>query len=774
MNATARLDRPPRCWRGLVLAGLAALILCLASAAPAPAVAEEVSAAELEALVTTIEDEAQRKVLIGQFKALVEARRGKAPTRPAEGLGSRLIDAVSERTREIGDQLVTVARALSDSPVLYRWLRTQATKAEARAFWLGLLIKLAAILAIGLVAERLAARVLRRPRLGLETRVGEGFLVRAVFLVGRTLLDLLPVAAFAVVAYIIVPLVRPEPKMQVVAFTLIYAYILMRAIGVTARAVLAPAVPALRLLRLSDETANYLFIWVRRLAAVSVLGYFAAEGALLLGLPKGGHAGLLRLLGLVVAAIVIVFVLQNRAAVATSIRGLPTGRIGIAGMRGLRDRMADAWHVLAVAYVIGVYGVAALGIEGGFQYLARATFISVLIIVLARLAVIGLRRLVERSFAIGDDLKARFPFLEARANRYLPVVHVVLRTLIIVIAVLALLQTWGVDAFGWLETPLGGRLASGMLSIAVILVIALIVWESISSAVERYLTKTDAEGNAIQRSARARTFLPLLRNVLMVFLAIIVTMIVLSELGVNIGPLLAGAGVLGLGIGFGSQKLVQDVINGAFILFEDSVSVGDVVRVGGQAGLVEAISIRSIRLRDLTGSVHTIPFSTVDTVTNLTKDFSYYAMEIGVAYREDTDEVVEVIKAILDEMREIPEYGPFILEPLDVLGVDAFADSAVIIKARIKTVPIKQWMVGREFNRRMKKRFDELGIEIPFPHRTLYFGVDKAGGAPPARVATEEPPRSRRRAPRSPAEPAPVARRGSHKGSGGEVDNDEP
>jgi moderate conductance mechanosensitive channel len=749
-------------------------MLCLASAAPAPAIAEQVSAAELEALVATIEDEGKRKALVGQLKALMEVRRQQAPARPAEGLGASLIDAVSERTREVGDQLVTVARALSDIPVLYKWLHAQATNAETRAFWLGLLIKLAAVLAVGLVVEHLATLALRRPRQGLENRAEGGPLVRLLFLVGRTILDMLPVAVFAGAAYVMVPLVRLNPGMHVVAFTLVYAYVLLRAILVAARAVLAPTVPALRLPPLDDETANYLFIWVRRLAGVSVFGYFAAEGALLLGLPLGGHAGLLRLVGLVAAAMVAVFVLQNRAAVTAWIRRLPTGRIGTAGMRGLRDRLADAWHVLAIAYVIGVYGVAALGIEGGFQFLIRATVVSVVIIVLARLVMAGLRRLMERGFAVGDDVKARFPLIEARANRYLPVVHVVLRTLILVIAVLALLQTWGVDAFGWLGTPLGGRIASGGLSIAIVLVIALIVWELVSSAVERYLTKTDAEGNAVLRSARARTFLPLMRNVLLVVLAVIVTLIVLSELGVNIGPLLAGAGVLGLGIGFGSQKLVQDVINGAFILFEDSISVGDVVRVGGQAGLVEALSIRSIRLRDLTGSVHTIPFSSVETVTNMTKEFSYYAMEIGVAYREDTDEVVEVIKAILEELRETPEFGPFILEPLDVMGVDSFADSAVIIKARIKTAPIKQWMVGREFNRRMKKRFDELGIEIPFPHRTLYFGFDKDGSAPPARVATEEPPASRRRAPSRRAEPKTTARRGSHKGSGGEVDNEEP
>jgi small conductance mechanosensitive channel len=210
--------------------------------------------------------------------------------------------------------------------------------------------------------------------------------------------------------------------------------------------------------------------------------------------------------------------------------------------------------------------------------------------------------------------------------------------------------------------------------------------------------------------------------------------VVLSELGMDIGPLLAGAGVVGLAIGFGSQKLVQDVINGVFILFEDSIAVGDVVQVGDHAGVVEALSIRSIRLRDLSGQVHTVPFSAVDTVINMTKDFSYYLLDIGVAYRENTDEVVAVVKDIVEEMREDPNFKDAILEPLDVLGVNAFADSAVVIRARIKTLPSKQWGVGREFNRRMKQRFDERGIEIPFPHTTLYFGEGKDGTAPPMRV----------------------------------------
>ena len=345
----------------------------------------------------------------------------------------------------------------------------------------------------------------------------------------------------------------------------------------------------------------------------------------------------------------------------------------------------------------------------------------------------------------------------ARVNRYVPVVHLTLRAVLLAVAALALLQTWGLGGLEWLETDLGRRILGSAITIGLVLVAALLIWEGVSSAIERYLNRIDADGTMIARSARTRTLLPMLRNAFLVLLLVMVALIVLSELGVNTGPLLAGAGVVGLAIGFGSQKMVQDVITGAFILFEDTIAVGDVATVGGLTGVVEAMSIRSIRLRDLTGTVHTVPFSSVDTVSNMTKEFSMAVFEVGVAYRENVDDVMAVLRELGAEMRADPDYGPLILEDMEILGVDAFADSAVIIKARIKTLPIKQWSVMREFNRRMKHRFDALNIEIPFPHQTIYFGVDHEGKAPPAFVQQMNAPKRPRKAAKKPDEEQPAS-----------------
>jgi small conductance mechanosensitive channel len=214
-------------------------------------------------------------------------------------------------------------------------------------------------------------------------------------------------------------------------------------------------------------------------------------------------------------------------------------------------------------------------------------------------------------------------------------------------------------------------------------------------------------------------------------------MMILEKLGIQIGPILAAAGVLGLAVGFGAQKLVEDVISGFFILLEDQIRVNDVVVISGTGGLVEKVNLRMVVLRDLAGNVHYIRNGSIGTVTNMTKEYSRYVFDIGVAYREDTDEVVEVIKKVDEEMRADSGFKDLILEPIEILGVDKFADSAVIIKARTKTKPVQQWAVGREFNRRLKKKFDELGIEIPFPHTTLYMGQDKNGNSPALNVSVD-------------------------------------
>jgi small conductance mechanosensitive channel len=241
---------------------------------------------------------------------------------------------------------------------------------------------------------------------------------------------------------------------------------------------------------------------------------------------------------------------------------------------------------------------------------------------------------------------------------------------------------------------------------------------------ESALITTGERTEAVPGAARKRvtTLVGMLRTVAIVGLWAVVVIITLEQIGLNITPILAGAGILGLAVGFGAQNLVRDLISGFFMVMEDQVRVGDVAIVNGTGGLVEAITFRTIVLRDLSGVVHIFPNGTINTLSNMTKVWSGYVMDVGVAYKEDTDHVVEVMRRVGDELRQDPDLGPKILEPIEVFGVDDFADSAVVIKARLKTHPIQQWGVGREYRRRLKKAFDAEGIEIPFPHLSMYVG----------------------------------------------------
>lgn len=211
---------------------------------------------------------------------------------------------------------------------------------------------------------------------------------------------------------------------------------------------------------------------------------------------------------------------------------------------------------------------------------------------------------------------------------------------------------------------------------------------------------------------RLRTFLPLLRNVLFIVLVVVVTLVVLSEIGVNITPLLAGAGVVGLAIGFGSQALVRDVITGLFILFEDTINVGDIVEVAGSSGVVEGITIRTIRLRDVRGNLHTIPFGAVGSVKNMTKDFAYYLFDVGVTRADQIGSAIEALDAVDKEMRADKAYQAEILAPLEDPKVDSFTGSGLVLRTRVKTVAGRQWAVGREYNRRIKLAFHERDIAM--------------------------------------------------------------
>jgi len=265
--------------------------------------------------------------------------------------------------------------------------------------------------------------------------------------------------------------------------------------------------------------------------------------------------------------------------------------------------------------------------------------------------------------------------------------------------------------------------------IFVIVIISFIIIRIVRVLINRSRDKIvmNAEDD-IERSKRTETLAGLIEKTVRAIVLIAAALMTLQALGINIGPLLAGAGVVGLAVGFGAQSLVRDVISGFFILLENHMNVGDVVGIAGERGLVESINLRVTTLRDLSGNVHIIPNGEIAVVTNMTKEYSRALLEIGVAYKENVDEVMQVMKDVADELAKDPEFNYRFLEPMEMLGLDSFGNSSVNIKARITTRPLEQWNVAREYRRRLKNTFDEKGIEIPFPHVTLYMGEGENRG----------------------------------------------
>jgi moderate conductance mechanosensitive channel len=281
-----------------------------------------------------------------------------------------------------------------------------------------------------------------------------------------------------------------------------------------------------------------------------------------------------------------------------------------------------------------------------------------------------------------------------------------------------------------------GALTAASLRILIILALAWVVMRLLKRAIstfqERMATRLDGDAESLKRSA---TLSRVFRYIVQVVVTLVAGMVVLGELGVSVAPILGAAGVVGLAVGFGAQSLVRDYFTGFFLLLENQIRQGDVVRLSADhSGLVEQVTLRFVQLRDYEGRVHFVPNGQITSVTNLTRGFSFAVMDIGVAYRENTDDVIAVMKAVALELRADEEFAPRILDDLEVAGVDAWADSSVVIRCRFKTVALSQWVVKRAYLGLLKKAFDAHGIEIPFPHVTVYAGQDKDGSAPPVRV----------------------------------------
>jgi small-conductance mechanosensitive channel len=696
------------------------------------------------------------------------ATASKLPLAP-DSLGAQLLSQTTAGLENAGAQFMASLRAVNDLPLLWRWLVGQVNDADARAAVIDAAWKLVVVIAAGLAAEAGGRLLLRRLRdalsqaaqshfdlahsdlahsdlahadLAHDDRAGAAAQVRAgedddppgearenqrvasahrlakalatlrrlPFLFAKLLLDLAPLALFIVVTDTLVGTRLGDPaSTRGTILLVVQCYSGERFILALAALLVSPSSPALRLLHVSDWAAEFLTRWIQRVTIIGVTGYCIAGVGLQFNMYLTAYDTLLKLFALAVHICIVVAILEAREPVSRRIRPRrsATGPWSI-----ILNRLAEVWHLIAIFYVIALWLVWAVELRNGYVRLINFFLETAGIMIVARLAAIMLLGALDKARAL-PELARRLPGFEDRANAYYPILRTVVTVVIFVVTVVTLLEVWGLGVIDWFEgNGLGGKALSAVSLIAVTVFLAVLVWEGINAAIELHLTRL-SESAQVARAGRLRTLLPMLRTTLLSTIVLVVALMTLDELGVNIAPLLAGAGVVGIAVGFGSQKLVQDLITGLFLLLENAMQVGDVVTLGGLSGTVEALSIRTIRLRALDGSVHIIPFSAVTTVTNQTRDYGYALLDVSVGLNEEPDRIVATLKQAADAMRKEPRWQNIVLEPLDVMGVEKFVDMAWIMRVRMKTQPSSRWAVARELNRRFKAVFDQFGIESP-------------------------------------------------------------
>ena len=656
-------------------------------------------------------------------------------------VGAQLLYGVSEQISSLSDQVVHIANTATDFPLLWQWVRRIATDRQAQLAIFDALWRMLLVLGAGIAVEWMMHRALRHPINLLRDRApathghglaevqgiadaeagqtewtrrkasAVGLVRRLPYIAGSFLLDLLPVVCVIAAGYALLAAgMAGGLTSRLVVLAMLNAYVAWRIVVSVARVIASPNSAKLRLIPITDASARVFVIEVAALTAVAVAGYAVAEAGLLFGLYQLAHDALLKLDALVVYMLVVRIAMRNRRGMKNALRA-PDGSTGV--LAAIRNALASSWHRILIAYLMALWLVWALEIENGFSRLLRLMLSAVVVAVAARLLSLAAQALMDRLLRSLEGLDERYPGMEQRIAGYHPVVHACTNALIALAAVVALFQAWGFDALAWFAPhALGARVSLAGATIAATLLGSLVVWELVNAAIARHLAQL-ARNAQLARSARLRTLLPMFRTTLLVTVSLIAGLVILSEIGVNIAPLLAGAGVIGLAIGFGSQKLVQDIITGLFLLLENAMQVGDVVTLGGMSGTVENLSIRTIRLRALDGSVHIVPFSAVTTVTNSTRDYGFAVVDVSIGLNEEPDRISDLLRELAAQMRTEQPWRGLILADLEVMGLEKFIDTAWVLRIRIKTLPASRWSVGRELNRRIKYRFDELAIESP-------------------------------------------------------------
>ena len=752
-------------------------------AANQPTANPGISTDQARAALDVMNDPGKRAAFTATLNAIVKAQPAPAnevPAAPAEpakptpahttvegltiplapdSLGAQVLLSAADFVNTVGNQAVDALDTVQSLPLLYGWAVVMATNPIARGLLVDVGWRVVLVLICAAAVQYGLRVVLRRPIHSLEglapvvpmtdsqtplspdqqeedavARAEAGdtespavgkrsrpsawtLLKRVPLVLARLALELIPVLGIAVIGHLIAgSALGGQTASRLIILAVVDAYAVCMALLSVARMLLSPHESRLRLVHLHDATAAYLMLWIRRLIVIAVFGYAVGEVGLLLGMSDIAHDALQKGIGLVLHVILAYLVVRNRRPVRRWLRA-PEGSTGF--IASFRNRFAGVWHWVALFFLIAGWLIWAVEVPHGYAAVVHYFIVTALLMIGARLVLLLLLGVVDRVLAAAPDTSGHYSGMHARLHVYHPAVTVAVRLAIYVLSIVGLLQLYGLNTFLWLvSSALGQRILSAIATLVITVVLAFAVWEAVNGGVQQHLDRLQRDAQ-LAKSARLRTLLPLLRTTLLITIAIVAGLMILSEIGINIAPLLAGAGIVGVAIGFGSQKLVQDLITGIFLLLENAMQVGDTVTVSSLTGVVEALSVRTIRLRAGDGSVHIIPFSSVTSVTNVNRGLGNASVSVSVAFDEDTDRVADELKAIVAGMRSDPDISAKMLSDFQLWGVDKVDGASVTIVGQVVCTDSGRWAVQREFNRRMKRRFQELGIRVFNPVQTI-------------------------------------------------------
>ena len=704
-------------------AALTALMLLVAPAAAqtlpqatsTASSSEEVTTTDLDTLIKVLEDDTSRAALLERLKSAASAEPVATPVaEPDLSLARQFAEYTRYLAEGISAMVTAIPTLVTDLPRTLASEEFAAFRTMAVGVSLTALALFATFFVLRLATVPLQARIAERVE-------GRKWPARLAGALGATALH----AAAAIAAWAIGYALAlnffgtSAGRIGINQSLLLNAFVIVEAVNLVILAVMMPRFAALRLLPANDTNAAYWWFWLTRIASLLGYGFLFVAPVVTATLSFGAGDGI-RFLTICMAAIIgVLLILQNREAVRARLSArFEAGDHG--SFARIMQVIGQYWHIVAVAYLVSLVVVYVTNPVHALPFMLAATSQSIIIIAVAMLISTLIGRTVDAGIALPEDLREKLPLLQGRLRAFVPRVMNVVRLLIAIAAVLAVAQVWAVfDVLAWLNTSLGQQVIGSVLSAGTIIAAGIVAYIAMSSWVEYRLNPNFGT----VPTAREKTLLSLLRNAFVVALVILVGMLALAQIGINIAPLLAGAGVIGLAIGFGAQKLVQDIITGAFIQFENVMNEGDVVEAGGKSGVVERLTIRSVSIRDLEGTLHLIPFSSVDQVSNRVRGFAYHVAEIGVAYDSDIETVKAAMFEAFEQLKQT-EHGDAIVGDLDMHGITAFGDSAITVRARIMTLPGKQWGVGRAYNEYIKTVFAARGVEIPYPHVTLQMSGD--------------------------------------------------